>query len=314
MSATVLPIKTALGREELSRRVHGLSQRHRTVLLLVDGGRPLSMVLSLAQKAGASVQHFEELVRLGLVELPQLPTLQAEAPPDSLFDSTSGSHAEIDLESAPEAGAPAALPEAVAQEAEQEAVQDTAQNTVQEVVQEVAQEAVQDVAHEAVPPSDPQPVLEAAAPQGEPTLPPDEPVMRAVPAHADHLPLLVSVAEPMPVIEVDIAPPPLEARRPEPRAPRLVGEELVVHEVRELLLAAIEALPPRHRLHKRLLNAATSNELVDVIEMVERLVRRQGGATANAKLMSDMLFARDLLGLGNTRFVDVETVDGSRRH
>lgn len=65
-----VPTKTGLGQEELRKRTHRLSQRHRTILLLVDGRRPLAEVLSLAQQAGASTSHFEDLLRLGLVELP----------------------------------------------------------------------------------------------------------------------------------------------------------------------------------------------------------------------------------------------------
>lgn len=281
MSATVLPVKTALGRDELRRRSHGLSQRHRTVLLLVDGARPLSVVLSLAQKAGASVQHFEELVRLGLVELPQVPTLTAEPESESLFATTGG-----------------------------DAASDSNAGADLDVVTEAAVAEVEPIAP--VAPVAPVEAVEAQAPP--------EPTIEAMPARRPSarptdvdLPVLEPGAGPMPHVEIDLAPPPLEARRPEVRAPRLLGEELIVHEVRALLLAAIEAMPPRHRLHKRLHKAATVNDLVDVIEMIERLVRRQGGASANGKLLSDMLFARDMLGLGNTRFVEAESVDGARQ-
>ncbi|WP_140633854.1 hypothetical protein [Methylibium rhizosphaerae] len=65
-----VPTKTALGHDELRLRKHGLGQRYRTILLLIDGRRPLSEVLSLAQQAGSQTSHFEELVRLGMVELP----------------------------------------------------------------------------------------------------------------------------------------------------------------------------------------------------------------------------------------------------
>ncbi len=64
------PIKTALGQKELRSRTRGLGQRYRTVLLLVDGRRPLGDVLTMALKAGAQTTHFEELVRMGLVEVP----------------------------------------------------------------------------------------------------------------------------------------------------------------------------------------------------------------------------------------------------
>jgi hypothetical protein len=70
MPAPVIPTKTALGQEELRRRTGGLGQRHRTILFLIDGRRPLSEVLSLAQQAGAATSHFEDLVRLGYVEMP----------------------------------------------------------------------------------------------------------------------------------------------------------------------------------------------------------------------------------------------------
>ncbi|MBC7954580.1 MAG: hypothetical protein H7Y33_01750 [Cytophagales bacterium] len=64
------PVKTPLGLEELRHRTRGLGQRYRTVLLLVDGRRPLGEVLGMAHKAGAQTGHFEELVRMGLVEIP----------------------------------------------------------------------------------------------------------------------------------------------------------------------------------------------------------------------------------------------------
>jgi len=64
------PVKTPLGQDELRNRTRGLGQRYRTVLLLVDGRRPLGDVLGMAHKAGALTSHFEELVRMGLVEIP----------------------------------------------------------------------------------------------------------------------------------------------------------------------------------------------------------------------------------------------------
>lgn len=65
------PVKTTLGQDELRHRTRGLGQRYRTVLLLVDGRRPLGDVLAMAHKAGAQTSHFEELVRMGLVEVPR---------------------------------------------------------------------------------------------------------------------------------------------------------------------------------------------------------------------------------------------------
>jgi hypothetical protein len=74
MPTYTVPFKTPLGQEELRTRGHKLGQRHRTLLFLIDGRRPLAEVLSLAHQAGAETQHFEDLLRMGLVELPPDPT------------------------------------------------------------------------------------------------------------------------------------------------------------------------------------------------------------------------------------------------
>jgi hypothetical protein len=79
MAIPTVPFKTQLGNDELRLRTHKLGQRHRTILFLIDGRRPLAEVLSLAQQAGAATQYFEDLLRLGLVELPPDPT--PAAPP-----------------------------------------------------------------------------------------------------------------------------------------------------------------------------------------------------------------------------------------
>jgi hypothetical protein len=76
------PVKTPLGLDELRHRTRGLGQRYRTVLLLVDGRRPLGEVLGMAHKAGAQTSHFEELVRMGLVEVPA--EMAAPEPTDSI--------------------------------------------------------------------------------------------------------------------------------------------------------------------------------------------------------------------------------------
>src|SRR5438876_6149754 len=91
---SLAPFKTAAGQEELLRRVRGLSQRHRTVLLLVDGRRTHAEVLRLSRQAGAPDSCFGELLGLGLIELPQnaadaidhfeLPLADAEDDDDAL--------------------------------------------------------------------------------------------------------------------------------------------------------------------------------------------------------------------------------------
>lgn len=73
------PVKTALGHEELRQRTRTFSQRHRTVLLLVDGKRRRDEVLALALKAGVAPDFFDELVAAGLVDL-QVPAESAVEP------------------------------------------------------------------------------------------------------------------------------------------------------------------------------------------------------------------------------------------
>ncbi|HEV7914411.1 MAG TPA: hypothetical protein VGP22_11620 [Albitalea sp.] len=77
-----IPTKTALGNEELRSRAQRLGQRHRTILFLIDGRRSLSEVLSLGQQAGSATSHFEDLVRLGMVEMPAGPPPAVEAEAD----------------------------------------------------------------------------------------------------------------------------------------------------------------------------------------------------------------------------------------
>jgi hypothetical protein len=83
------PVKTPAGVAELQQRTRGLSQRHRTVLLLVDGRRSIDEVLSLAAQAGVPLECFRELVVDGLVDahpgmpeeslLPSVATLAPES-------------------------------------------------------------------------------------------------------------------------------------------------------------------------------------------------------------------------------------------
>ncbi len=71
MASMLAPIKTPAGQDELTHRTRRLSQRHRTVLLLVDGRRPLVQIQLLAAQAGVPAGCLDELVSLGLVALPE---------------------------------------------------------------------------------------------------------------------------------------------------------------------------------------------------------------------------------------------------
>ena len=65
-----VPIKTPEGQAELSTRQRRLSQRHRTVLFLIDGKRSANEVRALAARAGAGDSCFDELIELGMIMLP----------------------------------------------------------------------------------------------------------------------------------------------------------------------------------------------------------------------------------------------------
>jgi len=127
MARGAVPVKTAAGQAELDTRERRLSQRHRTVLLLVDGRRTEAEVRALAAQAGAPPGCFDDLVGSGLIALqssatarksrPQpaappivpvpldslLPSVRS-LPPDSLNDSLLGGRQPPDSWLPPEEG------------------------------------------------------------------------------------------------------------------------------------------------------------------------------------------------------------------
>ena len=80
MAAQTIPQKTPEAVAELASRQRKLSQRHRTVLLLVDGKRSELQVRQMALQAGAAGTCFDELVELGMITLPE-PVI--EVPPSA---------------------------------------------------------------------------------------------------------------------------------------------------------------------------------------------------------------------------------------
>ncbi len=74
------PIKTPDGQAELATRARQLSQRHRTVLLLVNGRRTEEQVKRLAEQAGVPPSCYDDLLHMGLIMVPQ-PTMPIEAAP-----------------------------------------------------------------------------------------------------------------------------------------------------------------------------------------------------------------------------------------
>lgn len=67
MLAGTIPVKTAEGQAELSGRARRVSQRHRTVLFLVDGRRSEADILALAAQAGVPKNCFDDLVEQGFI-------------------------------------------------------------------------------------------------------------------------------------------------------------------------------------------------------------------------------------------------------
>lgn len=66
------PIKTPDGQAELATRHRRVSQRHRTILFLVDGRRSEAQVKALAAQAGVPESCYGELLDMGLIMIPQM--------------------------------------------------------------------------------------------------------------------------------------------------------------------------------------------------------------------------------------------------
>lgn len=106
LDADLIPTKTRAGLAELTGRERRVSQRHRTLLHLVDGRRSESQVRSMASLAGVPPTCFVELVTLGLIELraPAAPHRArpaapegAEAAADVAADSRAGMGVDSEL-------------------------------------------------------------------------------------------------------------------------------------------------------------------------------------------------------------------------
>ncbi len=296
MPAPVIPTKTALGLEELRRRTGGLGQRHRTILFLIDGKRPLSEVLSLAQQAGAATSHFEDLVRLGHVEMPQeefaatVPAAELDAPPqDAPADVAELTHVELTIPAdAPEAGAeedaaPAPVPETV----------------VETVV--LLPEPPPEAEPEAAPEPEPEP--EAApvpAPAATPPTAPASPTTAALPSGSPpaRAPGVSPGAAALP--QIGLPPPAPPARTPVAEATEEpVDENEPLGKVRRSLLDALymDPTPFGFRAAMRVRTARTAAALIEIVWEMERDLSH---STRSRSGLQNLQRARELLGLGNT--------------
>ena len=70
MASGAVPYKTAEGQAELRTRQRRVSQRHRTVLFLIDGKRSAAEACRMALLAGVPESCFDELLAQGLIALP----------------------------------------------------------------------------------------------------------------------------------------------------------------------------------------------------------------------------------------------------
>jgi hypothetical protein len=275
MSAPVVPTKTALGQEELRRRAGGLGQRHRTILFLIDGRRPLSEVLSLAQQAGSTTVHFEDLVRLGYVQLPpeELPPVTLYPPIGASAEAAELTHVELTVPGDDAPTGPMPMP--------------------------VAETVIVPMAPILIEPRALQPVEPSVPGAGAP-----EPASTA-PTAPTAPPAAVTVAAPA----APVAPPPV--RSPVAQAvATLVDDEdnqpLAV--VRRCLLETLrlDLTPFSFRAQARVRAAQDHTAMVELVWQIEADLPHSRRSHAG---MLSLQRARDLLGLGNT-LVDEDSQAG----
>lgn len=85
---------TAAGHDEIRHRQRLLSQRHRTVLFLVDGRRTEAEVMALARAAGAPDDCLRDLADLGLILVPEpAASLSPASGPGKGLDDEAGASA-----------------------------------------------------------------------------------------------------------------------------------------------------------------------------------------------------------------------------
>lgn len=300
MSTPAIPTKTSLGHEELRHRVHRLSQRHRTVLLLVDGVRPLAEVLGMAQKAGASTQHFEELLRLGLVEMPT-PPQPAPSPP---AEEPAGLLVSVPV---PIVAALAPAPMEAAADLTHPAAQ--AGVPLAPLARALAEAALAPPAPQAEAPP-PRPA-EAARPPSPPPSPPTKArppksatprAGRKPPADPELPPLTLTMPVELPVLTVV---------EDEPGTEATPSETALHDQVLELLRTVVRREPPpfTSRVPARLARCSTPKELGELVLDIERYLVHSRRDRNLRDVMPLLREARELLGLGNTRVVSASGDD-----
>ena len=321
---TTPPRKTELGQQELKQRSRKLSQRHRTLLLLVDGKRSLGEVLGLAQRAGVEVGYFEELVALGMVEAAGLPAA-AESVASELTDSQVAELEEALPPSAfaalqPPAPEPAPVEEVFVgsvraplddgtpvEADEPEEVGDEPEMVMTETVVDVV-EAGGFEPPSALPPAtapepspDNVPLMSLAPPSAVAVSPAVEPAPPRRPRGTDDV--LAGLDEDALPMGDTLSPPDLGPAFDDPGEPEPAAgdapEARLLAEVRSLLIGAllVDAPASSALTALRVRRARSADELARLVWEIERsMVRARRPAEAQRRLTR----ARDLLGLGNT--------------
>jgi hypothetical protein len=300
MSSPAIPTKTTLGHEELRHRVHRLSQRHRTVLLLVDGVRPLSEVLGMAQKAGASTQHFEELLRLGLVELPAPP----EPAPEPAVDEPAGLLVSVPV---PMAAPPPAEP---AEPAEPLTLTAPLARALAAAAAAPAPVAPPAAAPVPAPPATARPPLRAA--KAPPPAPAKSRSAKPAAARAARKPASPPEMPPL-TLTVPFELPVLTVVEDEPSSEATESETALHDQVLELLRTVVRREPPpfTSRVPTRLARCSTPKELGELVLDIERYLVQSRRDRNLREVMPLLREARELLGLGNTRVVSASGEDYS---
>lgn len=281
MTTLTAPVKTPLGQDELRHRTRGLGQRYRTVLLLVDGRRPLGEVLGMAHKAGAQTSHFEELVRMGLVEIPD--DMAAPEPTETIpgaLDTPKLTSVELDVLIEPALTPSGALAEEV--EVDSDGFGDEPVAKVTEVELGSAHDL---------------PVI-AVATIPEPAPPPVVPPRPAAPPRYQEPEVVLSEAPRVPNWVQQVRETPFKVADHARPAPSMTDEQRLQY-VRDLLLDTLrrDSLLFSTFAVGRVRTANTHKEL---IKLVWELERDRAHSRRSRDQLLNLQRARELLGMGNT--------------
>lgn len=97
MSTEAVPIRTPAGQAELSTRERRLSQRHRTLLHLIDGRRSEAEIRRMGMQAGVPDSCFGELLAMHLIDVRRRAAAARPAAPSPVRDEPSHQHVALPI-------------------------------------------------------------------------------------------------------------------------------------------------------------------------------------------------------------------------